>query len=170
MGLAIFVMPGSGASAQDAQRVRMFDDCEVASFNAAIGDGTCVGDGRTTFDDFVGQLQKNGNVPNRAAKGWAFKPGDFHIDADEHINAVNKGGEFHTFTEVEEFGPGCVPELNAGLGLTGPPVVNCDDPALFASFLPQGASLDVEGLDVGEHLFECIIHPWMRAVVEVRED
>ena len=119
MGMAIFVMPGSGASAQDAQRVRMFDDCEVTSFNEAIGDGTCVGDGRTTFDDFVAQEQKNGNVPNRAAKGWEFKPADFHIDGGDRIRAVNKGGEFHTFTEVAEFGGGCVDVVNQLLRRAG---------------------------------------------------
>ena len=35
-----------------------------------------------------------------AADGWKFKPGDFHVDAGAKINAVNLGGEFHTFTRV----------------------------------------------------------------------
>jgi hypothetical protein len=176
MGMAIFMMPGTGASAQDAQRVRMFDDCDVASFNAAIGPGTCVGDGRTTFGDFVAQLQENGDIPNRAAKGWAFKPGNFHIDADEHINAVNKGGETHTFTEVAQFGGGCVQVLNDLLGGGLVPVPECaevdanDVPLIVATAAAPGGTVPVSNLSPGLHKFQCLIHPWMQAQVEVRAD
>jgi len=38
------------------------------------------------------------------------------------------------------------------------------------TFLAPGASLKVKGLDVGTHLFECCIHPWMRAAIKVEED
>jgi hypothetical protein len=178
LGVAM-VMSGTAASAQDAQRVRLSDDCDAASFNAAIGPGTCVGDGRTAFDDFVGQLTANGDVANRAAKGWAFKPGSFHIDSDEHIDAVNRGGEFHTFTEVANFGGGCVPILNQILGnLT--PVPECDavvqtpDGPVPVAFINTGVNpggqLPVAGLSPGEHKFQCLVHPWMQSVVEVRAD
>jgi hypothetical protein len=171
MGMAIFMMPGTGASAQDAQRVRMFDDCDAASFNAVIGAGTCVGDGRTTFDDFVAQLQANGNVANRAAKGWAFKPGSFHIDADEHINAVNKGGEFHTFTEVAAFGGGCVDVVNQLLGNLAPVPECANAPAILgATGAAPGGTVPVANLSPGLHRFQCLIHPWMQSVVEVRAD
>jgi hypothetical protein len=174
LGVAM-VMSGTGASAQDAQRVRLSDDCDAASFNAAVGPGTCVGDGRTTFGDFAAQLTANGDVANAAARGWAYKPGSFHIDASEHIDAVNRGGEFHTFTEVAQFGGGCVPPINDLLGgLT--PVPECDAvnangvPLIVATGLTPGAELPVSGLAPGVHKFQCLIHPWMQSVVDVRPD
>jgi hypothetical protein len=36
--------------------------------------------------------------------------------------------------------------------------------------MPPGARLTVAGLHPGIHRFECLIHPWMRSVVEVRGD
>jgi hypothetical protein len=64
------------------------------------------------------------------------------------------------------FGGGCVPDLNAVLGLT--PVPECADPALFGSTLVlPGEELEVESLPSGTHPFECLIHPWMRSTVIV---
>jgi plastocyanin len=177
LGVAL-VMSGTSASAEDAKRVRLLDDCDVASFNAAFGPGTCVGDGRTTVDDFVAQLTANGNVPNKAVRGWAFKPGSFHIDAGDHIDAVSRGGEFHTFTEVANFGGGCIPQLNVILGLS--PVPECDavtetpdgpvPTAFITTGVAPGGQLPVAGLSPGEHKFQCLIHPWMESVVDVRAD
>ena len=41
---------------------------------------------------------------------------------------------------------------------------------VFVAELPPGASLDVEGLAVGTHRFQCCIHPWMRAAIKVVPD
>ena len=83
--------------------------------------------------------------------------------------ARNTGGEPHTFTEVENFGGGCVDVLNAGLGLE--PVAECSDPALFGSTLVfPGGSLQASDLAVGNHKFMCLIHPWMRQVIAVESD
>ena len=113
LGTAVLAAPSAGAREDgDSQRVRLIDDCDPATFNAAIGPGTCVKQGDTTFTDFLAQLGKNGNIANEAADDWEFKPGDFHVDAGATINAVNVGGEFHTFTRVANFGGGCVPVLN----------------------------------------------------------
>jgi plastocyanin len=157
----------------DSKRVRIFDDCDPATFNAAIEPGTCKGDGETLFGDFIAQLQATG-----AAKGWEFKPADFHIDQGDNINAVSRGGEFHTFTEVADFGGGCVEDLNNILGLT--PVPECTPTVLIdgkpvpAAFLSSGVdaggNLQVPGLSPGTHEFQCLIHPWMHAVVVVRAD
>lgn len=159
---------GSGGHEGDTKRVRLIDDCDPATFNAALGPGACVGDGETTFDDLIAQLLDNGFEANESADDWEFKPGDFHIDQGDRIRAVNTGGEFHTFTEVAEFGGGCVPELNALLGLT--PVPECDDPdAIPTTGVAPGETLHVHGLAPGTHKFECLLHPWMQSVVEVRE-
>ena len=42
---------------------------------------------------------------------------------------------------------------------------NAPNPALV--FIPSGGKLQLTGLGVGAHLFECCIHPWMRAAIKV---
>ena len=74
--------------------------------------------------------------------------------------------EFHTFTEVAAFGGGCVPELNALLGLT--PVPECAIPGIFfTTGAPPGAVVTTGALAAGTHRFMCLIHPWMRSTAEV---
>ncbi len=168
--------PGAGADEDrggEAKRVRITDNCDPASFNAAFGPGTCSGLGTTKLPDFLAQLQATG-----AATGWAFRPASFHLDAGDSIKAVNKGGEFHTFSEVAAFGGGCVKPLNDILGLQ--PVPECTPtvvvggqtiPAAFVSSgVNAGAKLNVKMLAPGTHKFECLIHPWMQSVVHVSAD
>lgn len=171
--LTAFIAPATAGAGNDGggedKQVRLIDDCDPATFNAALGPGACVGDGETTFGDFIAQLIDNGFKANESADDWEFKPADFHIDAGDSIRAVNRGGEFHTFTEVAQFGGGCVDQLNAILGLT--PVPECQDPDIFPTtgVAPDG-TLNVHGLTPGTHNFECLIHPWMQSVVEVRAE
>jgi len=172
LGAVLVTAATATAGGGDTQRVRLIDDCEPTSFNAAIGPGTCVGDGDTSFGDFLEQLSDNGLVANESADHWEFKPGEFHIDAGDRLRVVNRGGEFHTFTEVQEFGGGCVPVLNQALGLPDTDVVDeCQDPSLFGTTgVAAGDTIYVHGLEAGMHKFECLIHPWMRSVVAVRAD
>lgn len=156
----LFAAPAPASNSGMEQRIRVQDDCEPASFNAAIGDGTCIGDGDVTFDRFVEELADGGH------NHWAFKPGDTRIDRGGSLHLVSKAGEVHTFTEVAEFGPGCVPFLNDALGLDGPPAMDCA--TAFNAPLFPGAERMVGGLSVGTHKFECAIHPWMQTTVEVR--
>ena len=120
-GLAALLVlsPAVGASAASTTRqVQVLDDCDPASFNAAIGPGTCVKDGTTTFSEFIAQLQAQGRAP-----AWRFAPGQLTLDAGGTLQAHNRGGEDHTFTEVASFGGGCIAALNDLLGLT--PVPEC---------------------------------------------
>src|SRR5512132_1475301 len=58
-GLAalLALVPAAGASAVSATRqVQVLDDCDPATFNAALGPGTCIKDGTTTFSEFIAQL------------------------------------------------------------------------------------------------------------------
>jgi hypothetical protein len=85
----------------------------------------------------------------------------------QELLAVNQGGEVHTFTEVEEFGGGIVPDLNA---LAGTPVPAPERLALATGdFVPPGGTFTDEVEEAGTELYECCIHPWMRAVVTARE-
>jgi plastocyanin len=145
--------------------IRIQDDCDPETFNAALGDGACVGDGDTTLDELIEQLVEDGDAPK-----WRFHPHKTHVKAGERLRLVNQGGEPHTFTKVKRFGPGCVPELNEPLGLTGPPAADCA--AAFAAVLPGGGAQAVVGRSVlrpGVNRFECMIHPWMTATVTVRK-
>jgi len=169
--VVVFAVLGwsAGAVGSEGPRVNVFDDCDATTFNAVIGPGTCVGNGKTTFQDFVAQLQANGVVDNKSGRGWKFAPGTLDLAAGQPFIAVNKGGETHSFTEVANFGGGCVAVLNTLLGgLT--PVPECGaggNQIPPATIVRAGGTLDVAGLSPGVHHFECLIHPWMRTDVVV---
>lgn len=154
----------AGASSDDAEVIEVEDDCDPETFDAAVGPGTCVGDGDTTFDELVEELEDDGEHGK-----WRNHPDDTHIDHGESLHVVNEGGEFHTFTMVDVFGGGCVPFLNDILGLPPAPDELCAAIGP-ADALPAGFALDVEDLAPGHYMFMCLIHPWMQTTVEVRDD
>jgi len=159
--LALLLASGSSA-VSDSRQVVIRDDCDPASFNAAIGPGTCVKAGSTTFSTFIGQLLAQGRAP-----AWRFAPDQLKLAGGGTVEGSNKGGEDHTFTEVANFGGGCVAVLNSLLGLT--PVPECagfPGGAFGATLIHAGGTLSVT-LGPGTHRFECLIHPWMRATVVV---
>jgi plastocyanin len=162
LALMLTVVLATNSSATSSSRqVQVRDDCEPVSFNAAVGPGTCVKDGTTTFQEFVALLAAH--TPPAA---WRFAPDQLSLAAGGTLEAQNRGGEFHTFTEVANFGGGCIGFLNALLGLT--PVPECGTPGiLFATGLPAGGTLTTGSLPPGLHRFECLIHPWMRTSVTV---
>jgi plastocyanin len=174
VSLCVLSLMGTLSGASGVREVDVDDRCDPETFNAAIGEGTCVGDRNVTFDEFLEEL----NPQDGGHEAWRFNFGRGRIDPGETLRAVNRGGEFHTFTEVKQYGGGCVPDLNIPLGLT--PVEECIDltevaPTVFVptAFLETGvdagASLDVAGLEKGRHRFQCLIHPWMKLDVTVRD-
>jgi plastocyanin len=160
----LVLVPAAGASAAAGTRqVQALDDCDPTTFNAAIGPGTCVGDGTTTFSAFIAQLRAQGRAP-----AWRFAPGQLSLDAGGTLQAFNRGGEAHTFTQVASFGGGCIAVLNGLLGLT--PVPECagfPGGAFAATLIPPGAMATTTPLSPGVHRFQCLIHPWMRTTVTV---
>ncbi|MGH3071394.1 MAG: cupredoxin domain-containing protein [Gaiellaceae bacterium] len=143
------------------RQVLMLDACDGPSFNAVIGEGTCSRAGGVTFERFIDQLLTHGEAPS-----WRNSPEQLKLDAGGTISAPNRGGEFHTFTEVAAFGGGCVPDLNALLGLS--PVPECGIPGIFGTTgAPPGGVVTTGALAPGTHRFMCLIHPWMRSTVEV---
>jgi hypothetical protein len=167
------------ASGPDVRTVQLRDDCDPATFNAdppaGVGPGTCVGDGDTTFADFLDQVFSEGS-----AEKWRFNPNN--TEAERGVNAHNRGGEFHSFTQVEHFGGGFVEVLNLGV----PPVDECAlrtpggvlvrDPdgnlipaqAAIDTFVPPGGNSATTALAKGVHKFQCCIHPWMHTTVAVK--
>ena len=173
LALGALAMPAvADARGVHVKKVRLEDRCDPATFNAVLGDGTCIPHGgkRITLEEFFETLNPvDGGDPK-----WR-QPEDIDIDKGDKLSVTVRGGEFHTFSEVDEFGAGCIEDLNLPLGLTGGPTPEeCFAPdGILATtgVAPNGLStLTVSGLSVGTHLFMCQIHPWMKTVVEVEND
>jgi hypothetical protein len=156
--LALLALPAA-ALAGDTRKVFAMDRCEPDSFNAAIEPGACVRNGGVTFDSFVRRL----NPQDGGHNAWRFSRHDVDLTAGQSLNVSNTGGETHTFTEVVDFGAGFVPELNAALPPETPPAEPIGDDF---GFIAAGQSLQRGALSAGLHRFECLIHPWMRTVVD----
>jgi plastocyanin len=109
------------------------------------------------FDQFVAQLTRHGHV-----QGYDFSPPSFSVKPGQEIVARNNGGELHTFTQVAAFGGGIVAFLNQ---LSGNPVVAPECTSLApGDFVPSGGSFTTSVAGTGPVLFQCCIHPWMRAI------
>jgi hypothetical protein len=150
-----------GASDAAADKVKMLDECDPATFNA-IGAGILCEpdfDGRVTFPEFAALLSPEAF----GHPAWRFDAPFLEIQPNERLTVRNDGGEDHTFTRVPMFGGGRVETLNAPLGLTALPECAED----VAPVIRPGESAEVAGLGEGLHLFECCIHPWMHAVIKV---
>jgi plastocyanin len=154
----------SNASAASIQKIELRDDCDPLTFNAAIGPGACVGNGHMTFATFLDRLGKD-----RMVGAWKFNPDKVEIKRGTPLSLTNRGGETHTFTCVKAFGGGIVPLLN---DLSGNPKVAelCPNEVLANTFVPAGGSLDEPAPQVGTHLYQCMIHPWMRTTLTVKPD
>lgn len=163
VGLGTFVA-GTVGFASDTRIVRIEDQCDPETFDATFGAGTCVSDHpAVSFSTFLTEL-----LNTQRAGGWMFGPRELRLREGVAFQAQNDGGEVHTFTEVDEFGGGIIPELNE---LSGNPVPAPECLALTdADFIPPGSSSDLEDdEEAGTHHYQCCIHPWMRMDVTVRK-
>ncbi|HZN87605.1 MAG TPA: hypothetical protein VFB44_01385 [Thermoleophilaceae bacterium] len=159
--ISVFAFTGVASASANHRNVQILDACEPASFNAVLGDGSCVKNGDVTFDEFIDQLLTMGEAP-----AWRFSPERVGLRAGGTVTATNRGGEFHTFTEVAAFGGGCVDEINELIGLTAIPECANPGPLFGATGVPPRESLTTGALATGTHRFQCIIHPWQRTSVQ----
>jgi plastocyanin len=150
-----------------AELIRVEDDCDPVTFTAdpTLPPDLC--DPRFDGDTSPAELFAEVAEEQEAGK-WRFHPDETHIRRGESLHVVNRGGEFHTFTPVEAFGDGCIPDPRLSIGEA--PVAECKDFDELAQTtgLPFRGKLTVTPRDVSEHLYQCLIHPWMRTTVEVR--
>jgi plastocyanin len=140
--------------------IMMTDACDPETFNEAVGAGACIRNGGVRFAKFLqllGQHQKVG--------AWHFAPTSVKAEVGQQLLAMNRGGEEHTFTEVEEFGGGIVPDLNVLAGVPDP-APECL--AATLELVPPGSSTTDDVEEEGTELYQCCIHPWMRTVVTAR--
>lgn len=163
--LVVLSLTAGAGAVQGDKKIRMYDDCEPTTFNAVLGDGACIGNGHTTFDEFIEELAETQDVHT-----WRNQPSQMHLNVGRPTIIENRGGEVHTFTPVAQFGGGFIPDLN---GISGNPVPapECLNFATMV-FIPAGAveegpTAGTSDLPVGVSRFQCCIHPWMRTTVEV---
>lgn len=163
VGLALAALAAPTASADGGREIRIEDKCDPATFNAALGEGACVGDGDVTFEELLERV----NPEDGGHGAWRFTREELTVKRGERVRVRNEGGEFHTFTKVLAFGAGIVPELNHALPEGTPPAIPAD--AQFPGpFMAPGDELVLSGLGKGRHLFFCAIHPWMKTTITVR--
>jgi plastocyanin len=150
-------------------QVVALDECDPATFNApnAAGPDFCrniaVG-ASTKFADLFAAAQSGHPDPK-----WDFEPDSLTINKGTILSVVDQGGEPHTFTEVEKFGGGFIPGLNAPNEEIVPEcALGFSRVEVARTRILQGSQLQLTGLSKGEHLFQCCIHPWMRMKVEVK--
>jgi plastocyanin len=157
------------AVAEADKKVRILDACDPATFNAHFGQVVCadVG-GDVTIDEFLSP-----SVLPEGHPAWTNEPSYLRIKPGERVKVTNEGGEVHTFTEVVAFGGGFQPFLNNPTDSTDI-VPECGSapfvPNPAVVFIPAGGKLEVTGLGVGIHLFECCLHPWVRAAIRVVDE
>ncbi len=149
-----------------AEVIEIEDDCHPRSFNQAIGPGTCRpgSGGDTTFAEFLEEFTEEGEVGK-----WRFHPDDPEIEPGQRLLVKNVGGELHTFTPVRRFGGGCIPDPRLDIG--EPPVAECAGfdftaPHTHPTAVPAGGQKFFRQHKALQR-YECLIHPWMRAVVEI---
>jgi hypothetical protein len=158
--------------------IRMQGPCDPATFNAAVGPGTCIGNGPITFPHFVAELTAAQKVG-----AWLFDPTSGHVAVGTVLSLENRAGETHTFTKVKEFGGGFIPFINTLSG-TPVPAPECAT-ATVGGLVPKPESpsnifVEAETTEVGPTAgsailpsgittkFQCCIHPWMKMEVTVK--
>jgi plastocyanin len=153
MSVAPAAIPG-----RDDVIVNIHDACDPETFNKALQNpNACVRAGGVQFDQFVAQLTRLGFI-----EPWNFAPSIANVRVGQTFEAVNHGGETHTFTQVAEFGGGFVSFLNDLLHIPNVApecrldVLEADD------FVAPGATYRETVGHAGHLKFQCCIHPWMR--------
>jgi plastocyanin len=149
-------------------QVVALDECDPATFNAAVGAGFCknVALGASIP---IATLFADAQAGTPDKDKWDFEPDTLTVDQGTPIIAVDEGGEPHTFTEVAQFGGGFIPELNGPNEATVPEcAMGFSRVEVARTRILQGSQLQVTGLSKGVHLFQCCIHPWMHTTVVVK--
>jgi hypothetical protein len=141
------------------RRITMMDACDPATFNAAIGPGTCINrNGGVTFGNFIAQLTKHQKVGS-----WHNSPPNTTAREGQTLLAVNRGGEVHTLTRVAAYGGGIIPILNQ---LSGTPTPAPECLGLSGGdFVPPGGTDEAVVGPASTQQFQCCLHPWMRTTV-----
>lgn len=158
------------ADTHEHATVEVTDRCDPASFDAALNNPNACSpnhEGRVLFGTLIKFLMADpaGVLDEQEALGWEFDPDSLTVAAGQPLDVTNTGGEVHTFTKVDNFKEGgCVPPVNKIFDL--PMSKQCSGPG--PTPLLPGTTIQVSDLTLGTNLYQCMIHPWMRATIRVR--
>lgn len=160
--------PDSDQGRRDAKvaQVVALDECDPATFNAALGADFCKNialGASTTLPNLLAEAAAGTPDPN-----WDFEPDTLKIKEGTVVSVTDQGGEPHTFTEVANFGGGFIAALNDGQATIPECAGGFGSVAVARTRLLQGSTVQIVGLSKGVHHFECCIHPWMRMDVVVK--
>ncbi|MGH2374957.1 MAG: cupredoxin domain-containing protein [bacterium] len=164
--VGLLILGAATATADDGKLVRALDDCDPTD-TTFPGIGCRRARGDVTNAEFNALVRSPLSLSTVGHPSWRFDPSYLAIGPKRTVKVRNGGGRPHTFTEVKAFGGGRVPPLNVGLEqakecLLAPAAVDPTE-------LQPGKSLRVTGLGAGDHLFQCCFHPWMRALIKVKQ-
>lgn len=148
-------------------RVALMDTCDPNTFPAGLC-AVLARPGDTTFTEFLGLLFSPLSPTVIGHPAWRFEPSYLDVRQQQTLRVTNNGGEGHTFTEVAAFGGGTVPLLNGVNGPAGTTPLTLAPECPAAAVLAPGDTAAIK-LSPGAHNFQCCIHPWMRAVIDVGE-
>jgi plastocyanin len=141
------------------RNIAMRDDCDPTDPGWAPTGGCQRTEGNVSFAEFNALARSPLSAATVGHPAWRNSPSYLVIKEGSTVRVRNTGGRGHTFTEVAAFGGGNVPPLNQGLT----PAPECP----FSIGIAPGESVKLAGLAAGDHLFQCCLHPWMRAMIKV---
>src|SRR3954464_781505 len=160
--VAAALLASAVSVAHAADNISIVDYCDPADPAWAPTGGCLQKEGDVTLAEFNALLHSVLSSAGVGHPGCRMEPSFSEAKSGEALHVTNVGGRTHTFTEVANFGGGKVPPLNEGL---------IPAPECAASVnIPAGERVVIRGLTEGDHLFQCCIHPWMRAMVKVGDD
>ena len=177
---SLVLLSVASAFAQDDKSTQLTihirDYCDPATFNAAVGPGTCIRDtnlGAITFTGFVTELGADKSVG-----AWRFAPAQVRVFHGATLATPEFGRRNAHFHRGKEIWWGFLDFLNAASGNPIPApecaqVVNGNlvpqPPSEQNIFIPAGgnATLPLERGVVAR--YQCCIHPWMRITISPKD-
>ena len=154
----------AGRSDRDGRfNIAMRDDCDPRDPAWNMVGGCALTRGDVTLAEFAGENDSPLAAAVVGHQAWRNDPSYLEIHRGTSVRVRNEGGRIHTFTKVAAFGGGIAPNPALNEGLTTAP--EC---LASVNVLPEGTT-NVSGLAVGNHRFMCCFHPWMRALIKVKQ-
>lgn len=151
---------------EDNRKIAIRDNCDPTDPAWAPTGGCLLRRGDVRVAEFSALLRSPLTIPANASlighPAWRNDPSYLSVEQGKSVRVINEGGRVHTFTEVAAFGGGRVPPLSIALT----PAPECPNAVNIA----PGERVNLNVLPLGIHKYQCCIHPWMRAVVNVHAD
>ena len=156
------VGPASAQVKSNDNNIAMMDNCDPSDLTWNMVGGCHLRKGSVSVAEFFNLLFSplSGTIPV-GHPSWRHEPSFISTPTGKTVRVTNWGGRDHTFTKVVNYGGGFVGMLNGSLV----PATECD-PATV-TVVPPGGTQRIGNLTPGTHKFQCCIHPWMTAAIEV---